>query len=318
MLNPSEIYQSLQPKLEELDKERIRFYKKVEPSKYLFWIIFTVGGAYVLAIANFSKLHGLAGDVENIPYLIISYGVLVFVSLLFYLITQHLNLSRFKKMFIYDIAPKIIGGMGRSFNYDYEGEVPEKQIKSSLLFAPFDRYHCQDLVTGNIKGAPISFAEIKLIKRHVGNDKQKSSATVFSGIYFRADLKVTFPTDIWITPKKNSVVLDNLGKKKLKVGHDALERYQAFAEDEEMAYKVLQPAVLDRIAALNKKLKQDKITNSVVSYHFSGHNLELAIATKSKFMDPKLGRSIDTLAFIEIQTSLLNALKAILEDLTLV
>lgn len=318
MLNPAEIYKNLQPKLEKLDKERIKFYKKVEPSKYLFWIIFTAGGAYVIAIVNFTKLKGLAGDEENIPFLVISYAVLVFVSLLFFLITHYHNLSRFKKIFTYDIAPQIVRGMGKSFKYEYEGEIPFAEISNSLLFTPFDRYHCQDLVTGEIKEAPIKFAEIKLIKKHLGNSEQKSSSTVFAGIYFRADLKVTFPTDIWITPSKHSIVLKRSGKEKLKIDHPALKHYQPHAVDVELALKVLPPAVLEHIGGLNAKLKKDKITNSEISYHFGGQALELAIITRSKFMDPKLGRSIDTLEFIEMQTSLLNAPKTVLEDLTLV
>lgn len=312
MLNPQEIYQNLQPKLEKLDGERIKLYKKIEPAKYLFWIIFTTGGTYVVGILNFNKLKGLAGDEANIPYLVTSYLLLVLLSLLYLVIAYRVNFARYKKIFNHDIAPEIVKGFGRKFLFSHTRTPSMDDLQQSLLGTTSDTdFACQ--VLGKTKKSSFQFAKIKSL-----NKSKKSTQEVglqsFDGIYFRADFAVPFPTELWIIPKAASDL--KINDTSISTEKVQMDRFRFHATETNVAMSMLQPKVMECLSSAHETLRKLKFTDGVI-YHYCGKTLELAIATKSTFMQPRLGQSIDTLGFIELQTRMINAPLMVLEELTL-
>lgn len=312
MLNASKIYNELQNELFELDKDRRWYYNKVKPFKYLFWIPFLLGATFLLS-QNFIE------PIELPFYSYICSGIWMFISLIAYLAINQNNLRKFKEEFVKKIAPKIITGLGDSFSYQYDGKIPKREVRDSLLFKPFGEYSCQDLVMGVINDVPIKFAEIKMtIIRVRNNGKTRQQDIVFRGFFFTATLKSKFPTQIWLTTTSRADVSKS-DMQKVKVDHAALKKYSVYAEDGSMAKKVLQPFVLERIEALNAKLKAEKVAyrRPSVSLYFMDQMVKMAIHTSSKFMEPKLSESINSQKFIEKQTSILNALSSLVDDLTL-
>ncbi|MEP5612771.1 MAG: DUF3137 domain-containing protein [Cyclobacteriaceae bacterium] len=316
MLDPIKIYKDLKDQLYELDKERIKCHNKVEPFRYSFWSVFVLGGSFLIARLNLSRLDGKLISEDNLAYVIIGYGATVFVTLIAFLTSKHHYEEKFKKMFVAEIAPYIIRGLDPSFKYDYEGQIPRMEIISSLLFGPFNTYECQDLVMGVIDDVPVKFAEIKLQKVVVKKNSKRYDH-VFNGLFYRADLQVSFPTDIWMVSARHSVSAREEGKKRIKLDHGLARDYKIFADSEEKAKLVLQPFILDKINSLNKSLKAKKIITKPLSYHFGEHWVQVAISTRSKFMEPRLSRTIDHVSFIEEQTAVLNSVASLIEDLTL-
>lgn len=311
MLDPEKIYQDLQGSLHALDQQRLEHYRKVEPYKWIFWSIFLAGGAFVIGYANMN------GDETTAVY-VIAYGVLVFISVIVYAIIHHNQLKKFKVKFLGSIAPKIINNLGTSFRYNFDGAIPPDVIRASRIFPHFDRYKCQDLVHGDLDGTPITFAEVDLTKRQQNSNNQTTYTTVFSGIFFQAELGISFPTGIWIVPWYQWKSFFGDDRKRLKLDHPATKRYRIYTEDLELAEKILQSFILERIGQVNAKLKKERIAKLPLNYHFEGSKVQIAISTRYRFMEPKLGQSIDDVNFIRKQTDLLNALGSLLQELTLV
>ena len=309
MLDSKSTYKELQPELEKLDEKRLKYYKRVEPFKYSFWITFIMGGFFILFNLNFAE------DTSQMLYIL--YGVLTIVSLIAFIVAYFYNQNQFKKLFVDQVAPKIVKCLGPSFTYQYDGEVPVEIIKNSLLFRDFNRYDCQDLVQGELDQTQITFAELNLIRKSHSGNNQNNSETVFSGIYFQANIKLNFPTHIWLVPKFQFKVFWLDDRERLKLNHPATKPYRIYTYDKELAEKVLQPFILERIAAVNKKLKASGIARSGIIYHFGGHSVQAAIATRNRFLEPKLNQTIDSPAFVDRQIILLNTLSTLLKDLTL-
>lgn len=316
MLDAVKIYNNLKDQLYELDKERIKFYNKVEPFKYAFWSVLILGGSFLIARLNLSRLNGKFISEENLVFVIIGYGATVIITLIIFLSLRHRFSEKFKGMFVEKIAPYIIRGLDPSFKYDYEGKIPRMEIISSLLFAPFNTYKCQDLVMGVINDTPVKFAEIKLQKVTVKKES-KSYRTVFSGLFYRANLELSFPTSIWMVTGRNGSSAKEEGKTRIILEDPNAKDYTIFADDEEKARSVLQPFILDKINNVNRSLIKKKLTKKPLSYHFEGKWLQVAIPTRQKFMEPNLSKTIDDVSFVEQQTTALNAIVALLEDLTL-
>jgi len=316
MLDPFKIYKDLKDQLYELDKERIKCYNKVEPFKYAFWSVFILGGSFLIARLNVSRLDGKLISEDNLAFVIMGYGATVFITLIAFLGIRHHYKEKFKKMFVAEIAPYIIRGLDPSFKYDYEGQIPRMEVISSLLFGPFNTYECQDLVMGVINDVPIKFAEIKLQKVIVKKNSKRYHH-VFTGLFYRADLQVSFPTDIWMVPARHSVSAKEEGKTRIKLTDETVRHYTIFADDKEKAKLVLQPFILEKINDLNKSLRAKKVITKPLSYHFGQHWIQVAIPTRGKFMEPQLSKSIDQVSFIEQQTVVLNAIAPLLQDLTL-
>ena len=310
MLDPVAIYKELKHQLYELDQEREIYYKKVEPIKYIFWSFTILGGSALIYFINFTSV-----DVS--PVAIFIYGGGFFILVITYLIIYHHNLKQFKHLFTQHIAPRIISGLGPAFMYEYEAKIPISEIRNSLLFGEFDRYKCQDLVIGVLDETPIKFAEISLEKVKTGDSRNKTTYTIFKGIYMSADIQLTFPTDVWIIQKGHTKTARELNKPSFKLDHPVLKNYRLFADDMDLGEKILHPSILNRIGTINEKLRKIPVTRPPVAIHFGKKQIQIAIKTTKGFLDPKLGQSIDSEGFVRQQTDLLNVLSTLLDDLTL-
>ncbi len=314
MLEASKIYKDIQNKLQEMDEERVKFFNQVEPFRYAFWTILILGGSFLIIRLNVSSFDYITD--QNLDQVIIGYVITVFATLMVFLYVNRRKKSQFKKMFAADIAPYIIRGLDPSFKYDYEGQIPRMEAISSLLFPPFSTYECQDLVTGEINSVSIRFAEI-ILKKVVVEKDSKKHIPVFSGIFYEANLQAKFPTGIWLILKGKSKTAKEERKTRVKLDHPSLKNYEIYTDSEVVAKQVLQSFILEKIHNLNSKLLADKIIKQPLSFHFENQQVQIAIPTRKKFMEPKLSRTIDHVSFIKEQIVLLNAISTLLEDLTL-
>ena len=316
MLDTTKIYNDLYDELSALDLERKRYRNRVRPFEYLLQFIFVIAGSFMLLRWNLQALENFLFPDDQKQTILIWWSVGFVVSLLVFAIVHSINLGKFKKLFANQIGPKIIKGLGPDFTYDYQGKIDETGLEDSLLFGKYNTFSCQDLVTGTLQDTPIKFAELKM-ELNTGSGDKRRTKKIFEGIFFRADLKFSFPTGIWLIPDLRSSTILKSEKSTLEIDHPALNKFKVYTDDEEMARQVLQPFILDRIDQLNEKLKKEKITFGRTRYHFEGQQIELAIPTLGKFLEPKLSRSMLDVKFIEEQVVLLNALSTLLQDLTL-
>ena len=313
MLDPAKIYQEIESDLEELDLERIKYHNKVRPFKITFWTLF-FGGIAIIAYAEFNSQ-------ANIPSILpMAYIPTTIITMIVFIFVWQYNLRKFKVIFADRVAPKIIKGLGDSFTYEHKGGISATEIAGSMFFESFSKYQHEDLIKGTIGTTAVSFNEVVLSaekKSGSSSGGTKSSVNIFRGFFFLAYLAIDFPANIWLVSGWNSKRLRSSDYTKIKIDHPALKRYTVYTDNEDLAKKILQPAILQHIDELNKKLKKKKISLKPVSLHFSKHIVHIAISTSNKLLEPRLSKSINTLRFIEEQTLLLNALYGLTNDLTL-
>jgi len=130
-------------------------------------------------------------------------------------------------------------------------------------------------------------------------------------------LKILFPANIWLVYGNNAATLRKSDYSKIKIDQPALDAYKVYTDNEEIARKILQPVILQKIDFLNNKLKEEKLTKEPAALHFNKHVVQIAIPTSKKLFEPKLSKSINSETFIAQQTLLLNVLYNLTHDLTL-
>lgn len=317
MLDANKIYDELHNDLVDLERDRKRYYANVKPFQYFLWFMLWILGPFLILRYNISSMENLFFAEEQWAQVWVIYGSVSLLSLVAFLIAHYRNIRKFKKLFTDRVVPKIISGLGEGFTYSYEGEIGRDTLEDSLLFDDFHRYGSQDLVSGTIDGIPIRFAEVtllKVVKSQGRNDTRK----IFSGIFFETELEVSFPTGIWLVGPKHRSTPKTEGKQPVKLDHPDFKRYRAFADDPEKAKQILQGLVLEKIAALNRRLgKEKKLTFGHIGYHFEERKVQIAIPTYRKFMEPRLSRSMLDPSFIEEQVVLLNEISGLMRELTL-
>ena len=309
ILDHKKIYRELQPELEKVEEIRLTYSKRIEPFKLAFWSIFILGGSYLFYLINFPNN-------SIVPY-VISYLVLSTVSLILFIWVLIKNRKAYKASFNNQIAPTIVKSLGPDFSYDYQGIVPESDIKKCHLFPKFDRYKSEDLIKGTLEDIPITLAEISLSQLTMINN-QPSEVPVFQGFYLRAKLNVNFPIAIWLSSQKNAYI-SKQGREKLSLKHPLEKRYQVYADDPAVANEVLQPFIIDRIGRINEQLRHRKFLSKkhALSICFDKDTVIIAIPSKKKLMEPKLSRTFDSEGFVASQVRLLNSITQLLTDLAL-
>ena len=319
MLNASKIYQELRSELDILDKDRLRYYNRVRPFQYLLWLVLWVIGPFLIIRYNLDALQDFLFPDEDMEPVLFAYAGAFFASLVLFLIAHYSNIGKFKKLFTDKIAPRIIEGLGPDFKYTYEKGWTSEEVSQSGLFGAFSSFQSQDLVTGTIDGSKVKFAEITVYRTSKTSGSSSSNTSkLFDGVMFEGELNVAFPTAIWIVGPRHYETLEKRGKTELNIDHPELKKYRFYADDSEKGEKVLQAFVLDKIAALNKKLdKEKKITFGHIGYRFEKNQIQVAVPTFDKFMEPRLSRSMHDVTFIEEQVVLLNSLCSLMKDLTL-
>jgi hypothetical protein len=311
MLDASAIYSNLSPELVTLDSERIRLRNKIYPINAAFFILIIAGGgALYWLLANRQD--------DTLDWYVPSFGIIAFVSFILWAFGRYYYKEQFKKLFITKIVPKIIANLGEEFSYDHEQEVSETDVRESMLFPNFNKFSGEDLIRGKIDDVTLKFGEIRLVEeRGKSSGSGSNYTTIFEGIYFHASLSVTFPTSIWIVTTEFDETLKANGIRQLNIENNPMPKYRYYGQDPELAEAVLQPFVLEKIQALNQRLKTAGIAKKPLIFRFSKNQVQTALWTKYGLFEPKISKTINSREFIEKQTVLLNTLTGLLKELSL-
>ncbi|GEM_PF-4947296 len=311
MLNATEIYSSLSPQLATLDVERIRLRNNLYPINVLFPVLLLGGGATLYWLLD-------NGQDDTLDWYVPTFLITAFFTLIIWAFSRYHYKKKFKELFIAEIVPKIISSLGNDFTYDYKKHISVTEVRDSLLFPKFTKFHSEDLVRGTIDGVTLKFAEIKLVEEKSKSEGSGTNySTIFEGIYFNASLPVTFPTSIWLVTRYFVDTLKSMRVDEVKLDHNRDSKYRCYSEEPEVAQTVLRPFILDKIDDLNHRLKSDGIVKKPLLYRFSKNRVQMAMETKHGLFEPRLSKTINSQEFIEKQTNILNAIAGLLNELTL-
>lgn len=310
MLNATTLLPKIKPQLDEAEAFRLNLRKNLRP--YKFFVYATGIGTAVLFFYG-SGLFSIA---------------LLIIGGITYAIKRFNNSKKLKKYFQENVVSRIFEGMGEDLTYEGEGNIPQETLRDSGLFSDFNRYECEDLVSGSINGKAFTYAEITL-KKHTNSSSSSSSSStkeIFSGVFFIRELSANIPANIFILPAREAKIMEKLSKwipmagkrfgDRVSLNNEAFENtYYVYSENPEIAIRLLPQPIMERLLAANKNFKDNGITSSDLKFSFSGNHIHVAIPTKSdhRFMEPSLKEELNTPEFLDKQLMIMNSVHEVAE-----
>lgn len=298
MLDADRIYQDLRSDLQRMEEERTKTVRKLYPYKIFFQLCMLVVLVETVHMVFFDGFSDLT--------ISITAGCFVF-GVLVYVIKHAYESRKYKRLFQQKIAAQIIPKLGSGFTYQPDGNIPEEELKRTMLFNYFNKYHCEDLVSGSIANKNVRYVEIKL-ELKTTRSKETNYRTIFEGVFLIIELKIVFPSPFWILPKKMRFpVVKGTEGQLIKMDHPEFsEIYAVYGQDTVSSKKLLVAPILDSLLRLNNSLKSRKVIDKDIYFSFIDNKIAIAFPTIRKFMEPTLREQINTKAFIEGQLVFLN------------
>ncbi|MDR1056366.1 MAG: DUF3137 domain-containing protein [Prevotellaceae bacterium] len=199
------VCQSLIPKLQSLEDERIKIRKYTRN----FWLIsLLVAGCTVC----FLYMRQIADIVTWVSTAIIIVGVIVF-----YVLYVSGPLSKFSNRFKDEVIRALISSFLPDSSYKPDNHVSMNEYYNSALFKnSVDRYSGKNYVEGVVDKTAVRFSELhteyKTTTRTKNGGTQTHWHTIFQGLFMIADANKHFNARTYILPDFSQRVFGGLGK----------------------------------------------------------------------------------------------------------
>ncbi|RYD73663.1 MAG: DUF3137 domain-containing protein [Sphingobacteriales bacterium] len=301
---------ALQNILSGLETERKKI-SSTQKKGYLFilsGIIIAIGGA-VLGLPVPSVIAGL------IPVI---YGIVIL-----YKISD--ELKAYKRSFKIDVIGTALKSLDPSLCIEPEKGIQDYEFVAMQIFSEEpDRYHTEDLVSGNAGKTSFYFAEVHAeYKREVQtkNGTRTEWHDIFKGILFTADFNKNFngvtlvkPKDLfgtmsaWFTKNlfsfsnKDVVNLENTAFDKAFITHST---------DQVEARYILTPAMMERILTLNKNSK------NTISLSFINSKMYIAFPLSRNYFEAPVFKTLLNPELLNQDIAAINFMYDIVRELDL-
>ena len=199
------------------------------------------------------------------------------------------------------IKKKLIGLITREFNLVYKPWLTESagfsRLKSWGLTPSFDTADFLDSFSGEWRGVPFRFCEIKL-EKYVKQGKRRTKRTIFRGHLIETE----FPRNLF---GRTLIMPDELDRK-MRGRHRAARdlkpvglvstafenQYAVYSNDQVEARYILDPAHMERMVALGDEAESSELrvlfAGKTVTAAASGKNLFEVEYGKSDYADPQI------------------------------
>lgn len=309
----------LVPDLERLEVDR----KKLSVLAIFSGLIGVVG--LLTSLYYFGGFHRFSLDNHSKADFLIALGVLVawsVVGALFYkyVYTKKLNFIRgdFKRNIIQDIVDFVDPGLG----YKEHELISQEDYEASKLFpVKAHEYYGEDYLLG--KEGDISYKISELHTQYVMKDHRgrKAFFTVFSGLFFVADVNQNFEGETVVLPDAAKSLFGKFGEKlqqwnilrneMVKTNDEVFDKnFVVYSDNPASALKILTKELRQRI--IDFKLKM----NHKVYVSFVGNRLNVAIPLKIDLFEPPVFGSMlnydsiyENYKYLQLVTGIVHDLK---------
>jgi hypothetical protein len=226
-----------------------------------------------------------------------------------------------------DFKNKIIRKSVRHCNekYQYSGfrSINRADFDSSGIMTRLpDRYHGDDLITGQSEQSSFSFSEVHsqiYVKDSKGRRKLQ---TQFKGLFFMADFNKKLSHHTVIVADIAERFLGNMGQQLQKLNFnrgdlvqmenvDFEKIYAVYGEDQVEARYILTPKLMERLVAFSEK---HEVTPSLA---FKGSNVYVAIPISKDFFEPRIFQTILDKELCQEYVNDMNLALCLIEELDL-
>ncbi|MCZ4243098.1 DUF3137 domain-containing protein [Pedobacter punctiformis] len=268
---------------------------------------------------------GILGAVLGIPMpsILIGLGGVIYGGILLYRITEQ---SRaYAGAFKRDVIGSALKSLDQSLTIEpYSGIVDDEFVSSQLFTTNPDRYHTEDLVSGQAGKTRFYFAEVHAeykTEEQTKDGRRVNWHEIFKGIIFVADFNKNFNGVTVVRPKgitaafgvwfsknifsfgdKDAILLENpeFNKTFVTYGNDQVE-----------ARYILTPAMMDRIFSLNRK------SASAISLSFINSRMYIAFPLQRNYFEAPVFKTLLNPALLNEDISVIRFMYDIVNELDL-
>jgi hypothetical protein len=236
----------------------------------IFYLQVVIAFAFVGTVFWFFASGGLAmtdpADIFKLMMIFVGFSSVVGGGYYFFykrkISNGNTNFTAFKK----SVFSRLVHYINPSFEYIEKAHIGLREWLHSGLFTE-ENYSITggDQVIGMHNGVPFQSCNITVTYRPSFTSEKDPDDCVFSGNYFVARFHKTFPTPIYIHPRKGvfgaindsttTSYLNTQGNKILLEDPDFQEQFNVYCDDQVMARYVLTPVMMERLKAINKRNK---------------------------------------------------------------
>lgn len=285
MKTVTQIFQQLQPALEELEQNRVKTLRKANRLLLITLGIGIVAGGLVFRLG-----------LENVPtflWIILGIGAIIPVAFHFSF------LKRLKDTYKQKVITKIVQSINPTFQYQPKAHISLKDFKKGQLFrGQIDRYTGEDYVTGKLDKTDFRFSEVHAERQHTDDKGNTNYSTIFEGLFMIADFHKHFKGITVVVPDRSEKILGGwLGKKIQKMGRgrkglvymedpEFEKAFAVFSTDQIEARYILSTSMLRNILALKDRF------NCKVYLAFIDSYVSIAIDWNRNILEPNIRQSL--------------------------
>lgn len=294
------IYEKLTPALTQLENKRLELKKKGTDAGLVAGGICTLIGIIITVWTGGNSLGF---------YISLILGVIILVGCIH---GQSKELSRYYKK---DIIATLISSLCENSSFIPESGISEQQFMGCGLFhtSP-DRYHSEDMITGQVGKTAFACSEIVAEEKRVTtNSKGQPSehwVDIFKGFFFIADFQKDFRGQTVVY--RNSWLKLNFRNQRVKLENPEFEKkFDVYSTDQVEARYLLTPGMMEKLLELDRKFP-GKITLS-----FYNSNVIIAIPDNTDHFEASIWSSQLRNNSLKQEYDTLSALIGIIDDLNL-
>ncbi len=304
----------LSPAIENVIAELEIQRKKIAKSKFQGWG--AIFGGLIIAFVTFS-----VG--QPIVALIIGAAFLIPGIVILYRIGDDTNEYRYR--FKQEVIGAALSSVNQSLSFDHDSGIFESEFIGSQLFTTRpDRYHTEDLVTGQSGKTTFYFAEVHAeykTETRTKSGRQVHWHDILKGIIFAADFNKNFNGVTVVRPKDLGSSIGAWFSKNIYSFGDKdvvqLEneyfnkKFVIYATDQIEARYILTPAMMERISDLNER------SAYCVSLSFINSSLYIAFPLNNNYFEPPVFKTLLKPDLLTEDMGILTFMLAIIEELDL-
>lgn len=274
-------------------------------------------------LQNAKKKSMLLGSLVLVVVLFIAFALgwslgfgLLLALLLVILVTGivfHLEGGLLSPRYKKELIGKLVEELIENGKYEPQEGLSEEAFRQTDLFNRPDRYHSEDLISGQAGKTSFCFAEVHAEERHTTTNSKGQTrttwTTLFKGFMFVADFNKDFAghtvvlRDSFLNfARGNRVKLENVEFEK---------HFDVFSTDQVEARYILTPSMMERILGLDKVFGQDLLLSFLQS------KVVIMVKSSRNHFESSLTRSVNERATLQEEYNTIISLISLIEALDL-
>ncbi len=227
--------------------------------------------------------------------------VLIYIPLfIFGAISQWYAQTRFKKLsisFKEIYVKKMLEEILPECTYEPKQGIDKDVVYNSKILHKEDRYHSEDLLSGNLQGKHFTSADVHLQDVR-SNGKTTTVVTVFQGRFFMIDSEKKYEQEVYIMPNHTYLFARGENYKKIDMEYiDFNQHFDVFSRDTHATFSLIKPRFMEKLVEFANQ-------NRKVMFGFRDETIFVAIDSRKDTFDIKVLHEINESFFDEIKNEI--------------